>query len=360
MNPKEVLSAADYAPIVVVIPSFKCDHLMSTVLQLYEVARYPLRVHVAVLEHTSPVSSGGDNSVANMVRQRLELMGLYIWASNVTWNLQPQAWGPAHARAMACTNYKPFKYALHIHAHTQFEQHWDSRLIEDYETLLLRYVGNYAGFFKGPGPAGSGTFGLVLTTYPDEHTWQYMRFQSQPHAGYKLPMTEVGKCHGPENKRVTLSTAVWCDKFSFGHASIHDSIPFDAGLKVIADCVDVVYAARLCSAGIKLLHPPHTYMTHIREHGSPTFWQGTTPSTTLRAAEQVSQRRLKCQLGLLKTRSIMPEMKELPPVLEPYQLETYGRLAGINFGTNVISASAAWGLTPFTAASEYFHKTGRV
>jgi hypothetical protein len=336
-----VLRAVDYAPIVVVIPSFRCSHLVDTILQLYQLARHPLRVHLSVLEHTADAQG----SVADTIRQRLEALGLYIWASNVTWALQPQAWGAAHARAMACQNYKAYKYALHIHAHTQAQPHWDAHLIEDYEGLLLRH-----------GRARD----VLLTTHPDEMTWHYLRFQSHLHAGYGLPVTEAAPCHGPGNKRVSLTTAIWCDKFSFGHASIHDAVPFDAGLRVITDCVDLVYSARLHAAGVLLLHPPHTYMTHQGSHGCATYWQCTPSSASLRAAEQVSQRRLKCQLGLLRARAIQPEMKGLPPVLEPHHLEAYGQFAGINFGGGTVQPSGAWGLTSHSTAKEYFIKTGLV
>lgn len=338
-----VLRACDYAPIVVVIPSFRCSHLMDTILGLYQAARHPLRVHMSVLEH-----AGEEGSVADMVRQRLEGLGLFMWASNVTWAQQPQAWGPAHARAMACTNYKPFQYALHIHAHmANIEKHWDARLIEDYEALLLR---------------NGHARDLLLSTHPDEHAWHYLRFQSQLHAGYGLPVTESAPCHGPGNKRVALTTAIWCDKFSFGHAAIHEAVPFDAGLRVITDCVDLVYSARLHAAGIRLMHPPHTYMSHQSgdQHGCATYWQCTPSSASLRAAEQVSQRRLKCQLGLLRVRAIQPEMKDLPPVLELHHLESYGRFAGIHFGSGTVLPAGAWGLTSHGTAKEYFIKTGLV
>lgn len=341
---REISSTHDYASIVVVIPSFACCHLPDTIVGLYQTARHPMRVHMSILEYP-----GHNNvSVADTVRQRLEAMGLYIWASNVTWSLQSQAWGPAHARALACTNYKPFRYALHIHAHTQFEQHWDAKLVSDYEALFLRHCVNQ----------GSG---LLLTTHPDETTWYYLRFQAQIHDGYGLPVTEVATCYGPNNRRSALTTAIFCDKFSFGYASIHNQVPFDSGLRVITDCVDLVYAARLHASGILLLHPPHTYMTHQGPgHGCATFWQGTSPSATMRAAEKISQRRLKCQLGLLKARAIQPEMKSLPPVLSQWQLESYGQLSGINFGNNNIGSGAIWGLTSRSAAQEFCIKTGRV
>lgn len=340
------------ATIVVVVPSFACRHLTDTILGAYTSAADPTRVHVAVLECTG--TSDPADSQAGWVRSRLEAQGLVLWATNVKWAMQDSPQGPVHARALALQNYSPYTYALHVHAHTSFERGWDATLIQAHEREAARHPGRP----------------VVFTTYPSQLNTTFLAFQPKFHT-YGLPASRVLSLAGVPSGvelRSTMSTALWTSRFSFAPAGVHSAVPFDAGLRVLSDCEDVVYAARLHAYGAVLQHPPVCPLVHAQDHANSQcgdVWAAFDAAPLqehkqLVLREGVSRRRLLCQLGMLVLRDHMLEMRNLPRTLTQAQLDAYCAYAGIDMARRSVSPAAAAGLTSSSCASEVVLKTGVV
>lgn len=280
--------------------------LHATVLSAYTKARFPHRVHVALV-----VPPG---TPADALRHSLEGLGLFLWATNVQW-IETDAVRRSDAAARAAVAYH-HDLVVHVRDCLDFGDQWDCRVVADFLAATRQHR----------------TTSLALSR-PVEG---FAAVAQHTHAITQLPAAVALRAAMP----MPMSSAWWCGAWAVAPGFVFSAVPFDAHAVGDGASEDVVYSARLHRASVRVVHPAlvPARLVYAGGVGSPPTLAG--------------GRRLRSQLGLAANPGDLPEAP-----LTADQLAAFGAYCGVDFAARAVG-DGAWGLTPDSGQRERLVRTG--
>lgn len=164
-----------------------------------------------------------------------------------------EAKGVGFARSKAQSKLSSdFQYYMQIDSHTQFNKHWDSEIIKDYERNLSTW-GDY-----------------VFTSYPQAYIYEnnvpvklYLK-DPPPIVGIKksseLIQRYEAKYIAYKGNDVGQETGYFCAGLAFGYSKFFQEVPYDPNIYFQGE--EQTLSIRFFEKGIKLVCPPQVYIFH--------------------------------------------------------------------------------------------------
>lgn len=318
-SPSLLMEEAVQHSILIVLISDDTHVITETIKSAYHNAGFPYRIHASV--------STTKNTDSTLLHNDLESMNLYLWSTNVQWLVMDDKNVSNDARrALACPSYINYNFVVHLNSGVTFDKHWDIHSITQFNNLYDQYK----------------TARLVCSRPIEGFAAVDVDFDKSS----QLPTRATLSCV----QNMTMSTAIWCEEWSFSPGFIYDVVKFDPELPFGVKCTDIVYSARLHAMDVIIVHPSHTHCTKS--------WAVKEPHRANQKYVQKAISRLKCQLGVINLPHLSENLPQSP--LTQTELENFGNYIGINWSMKRVLPQGVWGITPDTSPREYLNKTNTI
>ena len=241
--------------IFVSIASYRDKLCSTTLINMYEMAKYPENIYCGLCEQNNIVI---DESC--IMPKKHPLYNLIIKNIRKVSIPHHQAKGPTYARFICSTLHKNEEFFMQIDSHTLFIKNWDQVLLDMFlnieaegheKVIISHYPPDFDDYLKE----------LDMVTYIKDTRINKDGIPVFNGASFKKPTRH------PE-KNLYLS----CNFFIARKAILND-VPFDPYLPFLFEGEEILYTIRAYTSGYNIFSPNRNILFHhyIRQ-GEPKFW----------------------------------------------------------------------------------------
>lgn len=303
------------------VASYRDYECTPTVQDIYERAKFPERIRVAVVDQslsgqdvpclTPPKPCSQDPEQA-LCKYR-HLIDYYHLDAQL-------AVGPVFARHLAHRLYRGEYYAMQVDSHVRFTQDWDVDIIGQWKsakneyTVLTSYLSDITGRIDPVTHKGTDPSRPIMCSsdYEGQGDLRHLRHGQQPEG--------VAGIRG----QPTLEP-YWAAGYSFARGHFVIQVPYDQYLPMVFQGEEISIGLRGFTYGYDYYTPERGTCFHIyasqdksgRRKTVPTFWENT---RVYRGTEAAAMKRLNTLIGMSKTQ--YPESQWPQQDKEKYGLGT--------------------------------------
>ncbi len=242
--------------IFVSIPAYRDDECRTTIAQMYKQAKHPDRIHCGVVQQIK-VQKENCFYQCEECKYRLEMEQIRIIEYDFT-----EARGPCQARYQASTLWRGEEWYMQIDSHTKFEPDWD-------ETALtqLEKSEDKKAVLGGYPPTESQMDGIRRNRGSMTMMCDGNRFNKDG-----IPMILASVVNAGGREKPVLQPFVGANLMIMPYTALLD-VPFDPYLSFLFFGEEILYSARLWTAGYNFYAPTIPFCSHhYARPGKPKFW----------------------------------------------------------------------------------------
>lgn len=240
--------------IFVSIASYRDKECTTTVSQLFKRAKHPERIFVGAVQQNKEKDEDCLTACPKC-RERKEKGQI----RQIKMNFK-EARGPCFARFLASTLWDGEEFYLQIDSHTQFAQDWDRIMMDQY------YAAN------DPKAVISG-YPPTKEQFDDIVAADYDRFPMMCHLKKNkdgLPQVQAKLIRSPGRPEPIAYAGAGL--MLLPYKALFD-VPFDPHLNFLFFGEELLYSARLWTAGYNIYNPTKVFVSHHYSRPGPKFWE---------------------------------------------------------------------------------------
>ncbi|KAL7561132.1 hypothetical protein ACA910_009401 [Epithemia clementina (nom. ined.)] len=283
------------------VASYRDYECTPTVQDIYERAKYPERIRVAVIDQSisgtdepclTPPKPCAEDPEQVLCKYR-HLMDYYHLDAQL-------AVGPVFARHLAHRLYRGEYYAMQVDSHVRFTEHWDVNIIQQWKSakneyaVLTTYLSDINGRIAPRTHAGLSPSRPIMcnSDFEGSGDMRHLRHGQQPEGAAGI--------HG----QPTLEP-FWAAGFSFARGHFVIQVPYDQYLPMVFQGEEISIGLRGFTYGYDYYAPEEGVCFHIyaamdkshRRNKVPMFWENTNVYT---GAGMAAMKRLNSIIGMAR------------------------------------------------------------
>lgn len=306
--------------IFVSVASYRDDECKDTVYDMFSKAKHPNNIFVGVCQQ----NKDGEEDCFDKCQecsQRKQAGNIRV----VNFD-HMDARGPTFARFQCSKLWRGEEYYFQIDSHIKFEQDWDVVLKEQ-----MRLTGDPKAVVGAYPPTEEQMAEMKGNNFSTMITMCGGKFDS---SGLPTITAKVVNTNGREKPLPTAyqSAGMMC----FPGKALYD-VPYDPYLSFLFFGEEILFSARLWTAGYNLYTPVKNFCTHhYGREGKPKFWQDKKESEP---CKKKAIQRVKYLFGAIGKSQVHPDYFldiEKYGMGKERSLKDYLKYAGINFNTKTV------------------------
>lgn len=317
--------------IFVSVASYRDDECKDTVTELFDLAQFPEKVFVGVVQQNKP-GKGKEDCFDRCRKCRQRKASGHIRVLGFS---NKEARGPCFARYLASTLWRGEDWYLQIDSHTAFEKDWDVHLLNE----LLR-ARDPKAVLSGYPPTGAQMDKIRAEGFRETTLLCAGDFSKDG-----LPQIKSAIVKAPRDGEPLPIPFASAGMICFPGRALFE-VPFDPYLPFLFFGEEILFSARLWTRGYNFYAPSRAFCSHHYERkGKPKFW---TDLKNFESCRKQAVARVKYLLGTPDALGAdgLPDLQKVPPEyrtrIDEYGMGTeraladFWKYAGVDFGTETV------------------------